>query len=423
MELKKRIETAVHQRLDWLTELYKDFHAQPELSGQEAQTAAKVSEVLTESDLTVTTGIGGYGVVGIIDNGPGPTLLLRADMDALPVTEATGLPFASQVVVLDEKGEKVDVMHACGHDFHITCLLGAAIVLSELKDSWSGQLMVIAQPDEEINGGANRMLNDGLYERFGRPDFGLAFHVKPELPAGSVGIRAGIRNAGNFPLDVTIRGTGGHGAEPHLAKDPVVLAAQFVLALQTIVSREIDPAEMGLITVGAINGGNRRNIIPDEVLLNLTIRAYDQKIGLKIINSIERMAQGLALAAGLPENKYPIISINDDSWDQVINDGEIVNKIEKVFTHLLGHSNVINIDPVNTSEDFGNFGKGDPPIPLFMWEIGVTNETRLVKAAKENRRIPPLHNPSFYPDLDKGLPTGIISLTGAALELLKPENQ
>jgi amidohydrolase len=423
MELKACIETAVQNRFDWLTELYKTFHAHPELSGNEIQTAARVSEVLTESGLTVTTGIGGHGVAGIIDNGPGPTLLLRADIDALPITEATGLPFASQVTALDENGEKVGVMHACGHDFHTTCLLGTATVLSELKDSWSGRLMVIAQPDEEVNGGANRMLADGLYERFGRPDFGLAFHVKPELPAGSVGIRAGVRNAGNFPLDVTIRGTGGHGAEPHLAKDPVVLAAQFVLALQTIVSREIDPAEMGLITVGAINGGNRRNIIPDEVSLNLTIRAHDQKIGLKIINSIERMAQGLAQAAGLPENKYPIITVNDDSWDQVINDVEIVNKIEKVFTHLLGQSNVINIDPVNTSEDFGNFGKGDPPIPLFMWELGVTDETRLAKAAKENRRIPPLHNPTFYPDLDQSLPTGVITLTGAALELLKTGNQ
>jgi len=420
MELKKSIETAVQKRLNWLTKLYESFHAQPELSGKEVQTASIVAKVLTESGLTVTTGIGGYGVVGIIDNGPGPTLFLRADMDALPVTEATGLPFASQVTTLDENGEKVDVMHACGHDFHITSLLGAATVLSELKEYWSGRLMVIAQPDEEVNGGANRMLADGLYERFGRPDFGLGFHVKPELPAGSVGFRAGVRNAGNYPLDVTIRGIGSHGAEPHLSKDPVVLAAQFILALQTIVSREIDPAEMALVTVGAINGGSRRNIIPDEVILNLTIRAYDQKIGLKIIDSIKRIAQGLAQAAGMPENKYPIINITDDSWDQVINDTEIVNKIEKVFTHLLGKSNVFNIDPVNTSEDFGNFGKGDPPIPLFMWEVGVTSATRLAEAAKAKSRIPPLHNPAFYPDLDKSLPTGIISLTGAALELLKP---
>lgn len=421
MELKACIEIAVQSRIDWLTELYKAFHAQPELSGQEVQTAAKVSEVLTDSGFTVTTGIGGHGVVGIIDNGSGPTLLLRADMDALPVTEATGLPFASQVAVLNEKGGKVDVMHACGHDFHTTCLLGAASVLSELKDCWSGRLMVIAQPDEEVNGGANLMLADGLYDRFGRPDFGLAFHVKPELPAGSIGIRSGIRNAGNFPLDVTIRGIGGHGAEPHLAKDPVVLAAQFVLALQTIISREIDPAEMALVTVGAINGGNRRNIIPDEVVLNLTIRTYDQKIGLKIIDSINRMARGLAQAAGLPENKYPLISVNDESFDQVINDAEIVNKIKKVFSHLLGHSNVLNIDAVSTSEDFGNFGKGDPPIPLFMWEVGVTSAERLAQAANAKSRIPPLHNPDFYPDLDQSLPTGLISLTGAALELLKPQ--
>lgn len=418
-ELKELLNNLILKRLDQLGDLYKHFHANPELSGQEEKTAARVAEEFNKLGLNCITGLGGHGLVGILDNGPGPCLLIRADMDALPITENTGLPYASEVKAVDHEGREVGVMHACGHDLHTTCLVGAASVLTELKDHFSGRILFTAQPAEEAIGGARLMLEDGLYAKAGRPDFAIGLHVKSELATGRVGIGEGIRSTGSHSLDVTIRGIGGHGASPHLAKDPIVLASQYVLALQTIVSREINPSEMGLITVGAIHGGTKRNIIPNEVALNLTIRSYNRDVGLKIVEAVERKAEGLARAEGLPEDLWPVVVEAEPSYPPVYNDPELNRRLEVLFTDLLGEDNVTELPPSNGSEDFGMFGLVDPPIPVLFYNLGVTSPERLAKAESGEISLAPEHEPGFYPDLVKSLPTGVLTMAGAALELLK----
>lgn len=418
-ELKQRLDAAVAARLADLTALYRHFHAHPELSEREERTAARVAAELDRVDIKVLTGIGGHGVAGLLENGPGPTLLIRADMDALPVTEATGLPFVSKVRDIGSGGREVGVMHACGHDLHMTCMIGAAAVLSELKDAWSGKLLLAAQPAEETVGGARLMMEDGLYDRVGGPDFGIALHVEPDLPSGSVALGTGVRSAGSHPLDVAIRGRGGHGAMPHKTIDPVVLASRFVLALQTIVSRELDPADMGLITVGSIHGGSKRNIIPDRVDLDLTIRFFKPEVGEHIVEAVKRTADGLARAAGLPPHLRPIVTTAEPPFPPVINDPDLTRRLTQVFTDLLGADNVTETPPSTGSEDFGFFGLTDPVVPLAYYKLGVTDRERLDAAKNGNREVSLLHEAGFYPDLEKSLPTGLMTLAGAVLSVLE----
>jgi hippurate hydrolase len=371
--------------------------------------------------LEVITGIGGHGLVGILDRGPGPCVMLRADMDALPVMEKTGLSFASRVRALDPQGQEVGVMHACGHDLHTTCLIGAAAVLSDLKDFLQGRVIFLAQPAEEAIGGARLMMAAGLYHQTGRPDLALALHVDSELPAGTVGLGPGVRSSASHSLDVTIRGRGGHGASPHLAKDPVVLAAQFILALQTIVTREIDPSQMALITVGAIHGGTKRNIIPAEVHLNLTLRAYSDSVRRQLAVAVARMAEGLARAAGLPPELYPLIQEPEAGYPPVINDPALTERLQSLFADLLGADRVLLPPPSTGSEDFGELGHTDPPMPMAYYQLGVTPAQRLAEAAAGGPPVPPEHDARFQPDFETSLPIGVSTLAGAALELAQPE--
>ncbi len=294
------VRSRVAQEYPSLFELYKHLHSHPELSFQEVQSAARVADELRKAGCEVTTGVGKGGVVGVLRNGAGPTLLVRADMDALPVKEQTGLPYASTVTAKDAQGKVVPVMHACGHDIHMTWLVGAARVLGQIKNQWQGTLVFIGQPAEEAVGGALSMLKDGLYQRFPRPDFCFALHDDAELAAGSVGYAPGYSGANVDSVDITVHGVGGHGAYPHKTKDPVVLAAEIILALQTIVSREVQPGEPVVVTVGSIHGGTRRNIIPDEVRLELTVRSYKEEARQQTLAAIKRIVRGQALAAGIP---------------------------------------------------------------------------------------------------------------------------
>lgn len=417
--LNELLKRAVQEQVAWLKALYRHFHAHPELSGEEIQTAGRVAAEMEGLGLEVITGIGGHGLAAILDNGPGPCVMVRADMDALPITEKTSLPFASKVRTIDDQGQEVGVMHACGHDLHTTCLIGAASVLCQLKPQFQGKVIFLAQPAEEAIGGARLMMADGVYEQTGRPDMGLALHVESKLPTGSVGIGAGIRSSASHSLDVTIRGRGGHGASPHHAKDPVVLAAQFILALQTLVSREIDPAEMALITVGAIHGGSKRNVIPAEVRLSLTIRAYSDKIRRELAAAVARTAEGLARAAGLPPDLWPLIENPEYPYPPVINDPDLNSRLESNFRVLLGPDKVVTTKPSTGSEDFGQLGLTDPPIPMVFYELGVTSAERLAEAAAEGPPVPSEHDAGFYPELDTSLPTGVTTLTAAVLELIQ----
>src|ERR1035441_8675221 len=317
------VQSGVVRECPSLFELYKHLHSHPELSFQEAQSAARVADELRKAGCEVTAGVGKGGVVGLLRNGAGPTLLLRADMDALPVKELTGLPYASTVMGKDPQGKDVPVMHACGHDIHMTWLVGAARVLGQIKDQWQGTLVFIGQPAEEAVGGALSMLNDGLYQRFPRPDFCFALHDDAELAAGSVGYAPGFSGANVDSVDITVHGVGGHGAYPHKTKDPVVLAAQIILDLQTVASREVQPGEPVVVTVGSIHGGTRRNIIPDEVRLQLTVRSYKEEARQQTLAAMKRIVRGQALAAGIPEDRLPEVKMTDEITPALYNDPKL----------------------------------------------------------------------------------------------------
>ncbi|WP_163339545.1 amidohydrolase [Desulfopila sp. IMCC35008] len=418
-ELKKQLDVEVTKNLNRLETIYKQIHSNPELSCQEEQTAATVGAELNKLGLNVHTGIGGHGLVGVLENGSGPCLLIRADMDALPLRELTGLPYNSQVVSIDVNGNQIPVMHACGHDLHTTCLIGVASVLTALKAKWQGKVLFIGQPAEETIGGADLMMKAGIYDKFGRPDFALALHVDPFVAAGSVTLAPGVQSSCNHAVDLIVKGIGGHGASPHQTKDPILLAAHIITALQSIISREVNPSEMGLITVGAIHGGTKRNIIPEEVVMNLTIRAFDRNLADKLLEAVKRTACGIAQAHGLPEELWPVVELPETSFPPVINDPCLTETIKSVFCDLLGPDKVDLDTPSNGSEDFSFFGEYDPPVPLLMYHLGVTAPDRLEKAVDGGGKIAPVHDPRFYPDLHPSLATGVTTMSGAALHLLR----
>src|SRR5687767_1264770 len=350
------LEERVARELPSLLETYKTLHATPELSMQEVKTSAFVAKRLRELGYEVTERVGKYeqpdatcyGVVAVMRNGQGPTVLLRSDMDGLPVPEQTGLPYASR---------NEGVMHACGHDVHMTTLLGTAKLLADLKSQWRGTVMLIGQPAEEIVRGAEGMLADGLYERFARPDFAVALHDWATLEAGKIGYRPGQFMAATDSLNLTIRGVGGHGAAPHSTKDPVVMAAETILALQTIASRERSPLDPVVVTVGKIEGGTKRNIIPDEVRLYLTVRTFSPEVRKRVLESIERIPKGIALVAGVPEERGPIFEpLPAESVGSTFNDPALTERVVKAIGRELGTDNVVHIDPAMVSEDFGRFG-------------------------------------------------------------------
>jgi len=416
--LRDAVRARVDREYPSLFELYKHLHANPELSFHEEKSAARVAEELKRAGLEVTTGVGGHGVVAVLKNGGGPTVLVRADMDALPVKEQTGLPYASMVTTKDDAGKEVSVMHACGHDVHMTCLTGVARVLAQLKDRWQGTLVLIGQPAEEMVGGAKRMLAEGLFSRFPKPDFCLSLHDSSDLPAGSVGCTPGFAMANVDSVDILIRGVGGHGAYPHTTKDPVVLAAQTILALQTIVSREVEPGEPAVVTVGSIHGGTKRNIISDEVKLQLTVRSYSDQIRKQTLDAIRRIVRGQALAAGLPENQMPLVQIAEDYTAATYNDPKLTGRLTGVFKVWLGETNVTSRKPTMGGEDFSEFGLTADKIPICMFFVGALKPEIVKESRRTGTPLPSLHSPLFAPVPEPTLKTGVTAMSAAVLELM-----
>jgi len=407
-------EQWVRRNMDELVAFYQQLHANPELSFCEQETAKRIAQEWTDIGAEATTGVGGHGVVGLLRNGDGPTVMLRTDLDALPITEQTGLPCASTVTVENESGVEVGVMHACGHDAHMTNVVGVARYLAANKDRWCGTVMLVGQPAEEHGAGAKAMLDDGLFKRFPKPDFALALHVDASLATGIVGYRAGYSMANVDAVDVTVRGRGGHGAKPHTTIDPVVQAAELIMSLQTIVSREVKAIEPAVITVGSIHGGTKHNIIPDQCHLELTVRSYSDEVRKQLLSGIERKAKAVAAGAGAPE---PTVEVTEGT-PSLRNDEKLVERIAPVFRRALGDDNVILSDPAMVAEDFSHYGRAG--VPILMFRLGVVDPERLARYKEAGQQPPPLHSSQFYPDIEATLVTGVTAMASATLELLKP---
>lgn len=403
---------------DYLKKLYVHLHQNPELSYKEIKTGKKIADELKKLGFEVTAPFGGYGVVGVLKNGFGPTVLIRTDMDALPIREQTELVYASKVIGRDLDGEEKPVMHACGHDVHMTVFIGTARHLARSKENWKGTLIMIGQPAEERGGGALAMLEAGLFTKFPRPDFNLALHVSASLPAGKVAYTSGAALANVDSIDIIVYGVGGHGAYPHKTKDPIVLSAQIVNALQTIVSREISPLEPAVVTVGSIHGGSKHNIIPDEVRMQLTLRSYSMDVREQTITAIKRMVQGLALAAGIPEDRMPQVNLGNEFTPVTYNNPQLVEQVVPVFIENLGRDNVIETSPVMGGEDFGRYSQVEPGIPGFIFWLGVVDPLKYKEQALTAQELPSLHSPFFAPEPDLSITTGVKAMTAAALALL-----
>jgi amidohydrolase len=408
--------------------IYKDIHTHPELSGYEERTAALVAKELRAAGCQVTEHLGkyensklkAYGVVGVMKNGDGPTVLVRTDMDALPVEEETGLPYASKVVVKNDEGKDVHVMHACGHDTHIAAFIGTARSLGKLKDQWHGTIVFVAQPAEEIGTGARALLKDGLYERFGKPNFALGFHDKADVQAGHIGITEGYTSANVDSVDVTVRGVGGHGAYPHKTKDPVVLAAEMINAWQTIVSRENNPLDPIVITVGSIHGGTKRNIIPDEVQMQLTVRTYKKEVRDKALAAIDRIARQIAAAAGVPPDRAPVVTVRkDEVCPAMYNNPELTKRLVVVWKKSLGDENVETVDPTMGGEDFSEYSLPDHSIPAVNFHFGAVDPGKIADYKKAGKELPSLHSSKFVPVPEPTIRTGVIGMVTAVLELMK----
>jgi hippurate hydrolase len=398
-----------------LLALYKHLHAHPELSFQEEQTAARMAKELRALGFKVETRVGGHGVVGVLKNGAGPTVMVRCDMDALPVTEKTGLPYASKVRARDKDGSEVGVMHACGHDIHMTSWVGTARVLAGMKDKWQGTLVFIAQPAEEVGGGARRMLEDGLFTRFPRPDHCLGLHCNSLAPHGHVSYAEGLLLANVDTVDLTVRGKGGHGAAPHTTVDPVVLAARIILDLQTIVSREVNPTDAAVVTVGSIHGGTKHNIIPPEVKLQITVRTLKDEVRKHVLEAIGRIAKAAAVSARAPE---PLMRVElDDFTPAVFNDEKLAKRTGALFKEILGEKHVHLQQPIMGGEDFGRYGRAG--VPIFFWFIG-TAAPEAVAASKKpgGLPLPSMHSDVYYPVPEPSIRTGVLTMSSAVLNLM-----
>ena len=405
--------------IDEIVNLYKFLHSNPELSWQEDKTASHLADILEADGYEVTRGVGKKGVVAILENGKGPTLMIRADMDALPVEEKTNLKYASKVRQINRFGKEVPVMHACGHDIHMSVLIGTAKNLISMKNSWSGTLMLVLQPAEEVGQGSLAMLEDGLFERFPRPDFNLALHVGGMGPAGTIGYQLGYAMANVDSVDIIVNGVGGHGAYPHTTIDPIVLASQIVLSLQTIVSRKIDPLEPAVVTVGSIHGGLKHNIISEEVRLQLTLRSYSDEVREKTIDEIKKIVKGLGIAAGLPESKMPKVLLKDEYTPALYNDPEFSRKVLSFISEEIGDENVSEISAVMGGEDFARYGRQDPKIPSLLFWLGGTSIEDWKKYQNNEIEMVSIHSPFFAPDPKPTITTGIKAMSASALGLLK----
>ncbi len=409
----------VAKELPSLVMLYKELHAAPELSLHEEQSAARLAAELRAAGLEVTERVGGHGVVGVLKNGPGPVILVRTDLDALPVKEQTGLPYASTRVVKDDLGRDVPVMHACGHDVHMTCLVGTARALGRLRDQWSGTLVMIGQPAEERVLGARLMLRAGLFSKFPKPDKAVALHCSSDLPHGSIGLTEGHALANVDSLEIIVRGVGGHGSAPHLSKDPIVLASQIVLALQTIVSREIRPGDPAVVTVGSIHGGTKSNIIPDEVRLQLTLRSYKAETRVKLIESIRRIVKAQAESANMPADKMPDVIVSDDRASSLYNHPDLCTEVRTAIESVLGPSSVLKREPVMGAEDFSEYGMTAEKVPLCMFWLGTQPPAAVAEAKEKGTTLPSLHSPLFKPVPEPTIECGVKAMTSVVLSLMK----
>jgi hippurate hydrolase len=425
---QSQLDGLIDRDLPSLLSTYKSLHAAPELSRHEEKTSAFVAGQLRTLGYTVTDHIGkyaghpeftGYGVVGVLKNGDGPTVYVRTELDALPIEEQTGLPYASKVHTQDDAGRTVGVMHACGHDIHMTSFLGTAKMLMELREQWRGTVVMLAQPAEEGGNGAQAMVEDGLYRRFPRPDYVLALHDSPGLEAGKVAYTPGYAMASSTSVDVIIRGVGGHGSQPQVAKDPIVEAAQFILAIQTIVSREDSPFDPAVVTVGSIHGGTRGNIIPDEVHLQLTIRTYKEEVRQHILAALDRMAKGIAAADGVPASRAPTVTASESGYPPLYNDPQLTQRLAEIFKKALGPGNVEQGGPVMASEDFGRLGLENHQIPVCQYSLGAVDPEKLAESQRDGTTLPGLHSSLWAPVPEPTLRTGIKSMTSAVMDLLK----
>jgi hippurate hydrolase len=415
--LKEQVEAGVDHEYSSLEKLYQHLHANPELSFHEEKTARRIADELKQAGFTVTENLGGHGVVAVFRNGNGPTVLLRTDLDALPVKEQTGLPYASRAKGTNETGETVDVMHACGHDMHMTVFVGTARLLSRMKDRWQGTLIMVGQPAEERAKGARRMIEAGMFSRFPKPDFCLALHCNASLPTGTMGYVEGFAMANVDMVDITIRGQGGHGAWPQTTKDPIVLAAQAILAFQTIVSRETAPTDPAVVTVGSIHGGTKHNIIPNEVQLQVTLRSYSDDVRKSQIASIKRILRGLAEAAGIPENLHPIVTVRDEFTPATYNDPDLTRRVTGVMQSWLGAERVSKVKPVMGGEDFSEFGRTAEKFPICLLWLGVVEPNLYKESQTTGKSLPSLHSSQFHPTVAPSIKTGVTVMTGAVLDL------
>ncbi len=417
--LRESVASRVDAEYAALDALYRDLHAHPELSLMEERTAGVIAGELRRAGFEVTEKVGGFGVVGVLRNGAGLTLMLRTDLDGLPVEEETGLPYASRKRMKDLAGREVPTMHACGHDLHMTVFSGTARLLATLREHWSGTLVMIGQPAEERGLGARAMLADGLFTRFPRPDFVVALHDIATLPAGTVGTLAGFMMANVDTLDITVRGIGGHGAYPHTTKDPIVLAARIVVALQTIVSRETRPIEPAVVTVGSIQGGTKHNIIPDEVKLQLTVRSYSDQVRQQTLAAIRRICRGEAIAAGIPDDRMPVITSSENEYTPATyNDPALTRRVHAALATWLGTDNVRTIDPEMGGEDFSRYGRTAERVPICMFRLGVVAPAAYAESQRTGAPLPSLHSNKFAPLPEPSIKTGVNGMVGIALELL-----
>ena len=403
-----------------LLAFYTDLHLHPELSLMEEKTSAKVAASLRASGYEVTEKFGGYGVVGVLKNGPGPVLLIRTDMDALPVLEETGLPYASKVRVTDLAGHDVPVMHACGHDLHMTVFTGTARLLASIRDQWSGTLVLVGQPAEERVIGARAMLSAGLYRKFPTPNFAVALHDESEIPAGSVATIEGFSHANVDTVTITVHGIGAHGAMPYKGKDPIVLAARIVLAIQTIVSRELRATDPAVVTVGSIHGGTKPNIIPDEVKLELTLRSYSDDVRAHLVSAIRRICRGEAIATGLPDELMPEVSVNAaEGATSVYNDPVLTKRVRAAVIAWLGEDRVGTFHQSMVSEDFSEFGRTVEHVPICILRLGASAPEKITESERTGLPLPSLHSGKFAPVPEPAIKTGVTAMTAVALDILK----
>lgn len=422
------IENVAQSELPALLAIYKDIHSHPELSAHEQRTSAIIAKELRAAGCEVTEHFGDYdkpnlkcyGVIGLMKNGEGRRVLVRTDMDALPLEEETGLPYASKVTTKDDEGKDVHVMHACGHDAHMAAFIGTARALQRLKDHWRGTILFVGQPAEETGNGARALLRAGLYDRFGKPDFALGYHDSPQMETGHVGVTEGYAYANIDSVNMTVRGIGGHGAYPHKTKDPIVLSAEIINALQTIASRENNPIDPVVVTVGSIHGGTKHNIIPDEVKMQITVRTYKMDVRERVLAAIDRIAKGIATAAGVPPKRAPIVEVlKDQFYPTTYNNPELTKRLVAVWQKQLGPGNVEKTDPTMAGEDFSGYSLPDHSIPACDFWIGAVDPAKIADNKKTGTPLPSLHSSKFAPVPEPTIRVGIIGMSSAVLELLK----